>query len=43
MGMHPETNLPWTEAQIQALAAQIAADEWADKRRTYVCASCKNL
>jgi hypothetical protein len=28
MGRHPATNMPWTEAQIHALAADIAADDY---------------
>jgi hypothetical protein len=33
IGMHPATNMPWTDAQIETLATDIAADDYAVAQR----------
>lgn len=35
MILNPETNAPWTQAQIESLSAKIAVEEWAASHGDY--------
>ena len=43
MVLNPETNAPWTQAQIESLAAKIAIEAWAASHGDYSIAVTQGL